>query len=418
MHFWGFVISYIIDKYSLISKEEKRVKNMDGCKYFKKCGACQLRNMTYEEQLSYKMSRVIKTLGRFCHIDEIVPMENPENYRNKAQAIIMSKGGKIVSGIYKSSSGTAVKCDFCSIETERAGKIIREITCIMNELKISAYDATSDKGFMRHVLVREGFATDQVMVVLVSRTPVFPKEKAFVSLLTERIPSITTIVHNVNDTATPLWLTDRERVLYGDGYITDILCGCTFRISARSFYQINPVQTERLYSEAISKAELTGREKVLDAYSGIGTIGIIAAKNAASVDAVETNKSSTADAAENARLSGVSNVRFFTSDTTRFMERAAARKTSYDAVFVDPPRAGCDKNFLSKLVTLAPKKIIYVSCNPDTLARDLTFLRTYYKIKSIKPFDMFPHTNHIECVVCLSLKDGHRQIKGAYHEKN
>ncbi len=376
-----------------------------GCKYFKKCGACQLRNMSYKEQLSYKMSRIIKTLGRFCHAHEIVPMENTEGYRNKAQAIVFPQGGKAVSGIYKSSSGTAVKCDFCAIETKTASEIIRVVINIANELKIQPYNAATGKGFLRHILVREGFATGEVMVVIVSSSAAFPKERQFVSLLTERFPSVTTVVHNVNDTATPLWLTDKERVLYGEGYITDVLCGCTFRISARSFYQINPVQTERLYSCAIKLAGLSGKERVLDAYSGIGTIGIIAAKNAKTVDAVEVNKSSTADAKENARLSGVSNIRFFTADTTKFINNAAAKGEKYDTVFVDPPRAGCDKNFLSRLITLAPKKIVYISCNPDTLARDLDFLKKYYKIKQITPFDMFPHTNHIECAVLLTRKN-------------
>ncbi len=375
-----------------------------GCKYFKKCGACQLRNLTYEEQLSYKMSRIIKTLGRYGHVDEIVPMEKTEGYRNKAQAIFFAQGNKTVSGIYRSSTGTAVKCDFCAIETQRAGKMIGGITRIANELKIPPYDPQRDKGFLRHVLIREGFATGEVMAVIVSRTEKFPKEKEFVTLLTERFPEITTAVHNVNDTKTPLWLTDKERVLFGNGYITDILCGCTFIISARSFYQINPVQTERLYSHAMNLASLSGKERVLDAYGGIGTIGIIAAKQAKSVDSVEVNKSATADGIKNAKLSGVNNINFYTADTTKFINKAASKGEGYDVVFVDPPRAGCDRNFLSKLVTLAPKKIVYVSCNPDTLARDLDFLKKTYRIRQITPFDMFPHTNHIETVCLLSRK--------------
>lgn len=387
------------------------MKNKNGCKYFKKCGACQLRNMTYEEQLSHKMSRIIKTLGRFGHVDEIVPMDDPERYRNKAQSLIFSQNGKVASGLYKASDRSVVRCDSCAIETVTAGQLIRGITAIMNELHLSAYDPNRDKGFLRHVLIREGFATGEIMVVLVSRTSLFPKEKLFVSLLTERFPSITTVIHNVNDTQTPLWMTDKERVLYGEGYITDVLCGCTFRISPRSFYQINPVQTERLYTYAMEAAGLCGKEKVLDAYSGIGTIGIIASRKASLVHAVETNRSSTADAVENARLSKAKNVRFFTSDTTKFISEAARRGEHYDAVFVDPPRAGCDKKFLSTLTSLSPEKLVYVSCNPDTLARDLAILRPSYKVRSIQPFDMFPHTSHVETVVLLSRKDVHERIK-------
>ena len=379
------------------------MKSSDNCKYFKKCGACQLRNMTYAEQLSYKMSRVIKTVGRFGHVEEIVPMENTSGYRNKAQQLIYEQNGKVQSGIYQSSSGKPVRCDSCPVETEISSKIIREICHIMSELKLKAYNPSSGRGFLRHVLVRQGFATGEIMVVLVSAAAMFPKEKLFVSLLTERIPQITTVVQNVNDTHTPLWLTDKERVLYGDGYITDILCGCSFRISPRSFYQINPVQTERLYTTAMDLAGLTGKEKVLDAYSGIGTIGIIAAKRAGLVHAVETNKSSVADAVVNAKLSNVHNIKFFTSDTTKFLEKAAYRGERYDVVFMDPPRAGCDKHFLSKLITASPGKIVYISCNPETLSRDLYILRAGgYKVKTIKPFDMFPHTNHIECVTMMT----------------
>ena len=359
--------------------------------------------MTYPEQLSYKMSKVIKTVGRFGHVDEIVPMETVSGYRNKAQQLIFEQNGKIQSGIYQSSSGKAVRCDGCPNETVVSAKIIREICSIMNELKLKAFDPSSGRGFLRHVLIRQGFATGEVMVVLVSAAPMFPKEKIFISLLTERIPQITTIVQNVNDTPTALWLTDNERVLYGDGYITDILCGCHFRISPRSFYQINPVQTERLYTAAMDLAGLTGKEKVLDAYSGIGTIGIIAAKRSGQVHAVETNKSSVADAIENAKLSNVRNIKFFTSDTTKFLEKAASRRERYDVVFMDPPRAGCDKRFLTELINAAPGKIVYISCNPETLARDLYTLRAGgYKVRVIKPFDMFPHTSHVETVVLLS----------------
>lgn len=379
------------------------MKNNENCKNSKKCGACQLRNMAYEQQLSFKMSRVIKLLGRHCHIDEIVPMSNPSRYRNKAQAAFFEQGGKVFAGIYQSASGKIVRCDDCLVETVMSRRIIKEICNIMNELHLHAYNPMTDRGFLRHVLVRQGFGSGEIMVVLVSRSSIFPKEKLFISLLTERFPQITTIVHNINDTEVPLWMTEKERVLYGPGYITDILCRCRFVISPRSFYQINHTQTEKLYEKAIELAGLTGKEKVLDAYSGIGTIGIIAAKKAALVKCAETNKSAVADAKKNAALSGVSNISFHAVDSANFLKNTAAKGERFDVVFVDPPRAGCDKNFLSRLMSASPKKIVYISCNPETLARDASCLRGGgYKMKSVQPFDMFPHTSHIETIAFFS----------------
>ncbi|MBQ7715432.1 MAG: 23S rRNA (uracil(1939)-C(5))-methyltransferase RlmD [Clostridia bacterium] len=374
----------------------------DNCKYFKKCGACQLRNMTYEEQLSFKMSREIKLLGRFCHVDEIVPMATPSAYRNKAQAIYFEQSGRVFYGIYQSSTGRTIRCEGCPVETPASRELFTGIKNLMNELKLKAYDPSTGRGFLRHVLIRQGFATGEIMVVLVGSTPAFPKEKLFVSLLTERFPQITTVVYNVNDTETPLWLTDRERVLRGNGYITDILCGCVFRISSRSFYQINPVQTGKLYTKALELAGLTGRERVLDAYSGIGTIGIIASGKAREVVCVETNKAAVTDGIWNAGCSRAGNVRFVNSDTVKFIRDAIERKERYDVVIVDPPRAGCSREFLSKLMALSPKKVIYVSCNPETLARDLSYLKGKYRVRRIVPFDMFPFTNHVETVVLMT----------------
>lgn len=377
----------------------------DSCKYFKKCGACQLRNMTYEEQLSYKMSKVIKTLGRFCHVDEIEAMTAPSSYRNKAQAVYFNQGGKVFPGIYQSSSGKVVKCNSCPVLGNKINFIICEIANIMNELKLKAFDPSTGKGFLRHALIRQGFSSGEIMVVLVSSSQIFPKQELFVSLLTERYPQITTVIHNINDTKTPLWLTSDEKILYGPGYITDTLCGCTFKISPRSFYQINPIQTEKLYKKACELACLTGNENVLDAYSGIGTIGIIASKYSKTVHCVETNKSSVSDAIQNAKYNKAYNVKFFTCDTVKFINSAVERGDKYDVVFMDPPRSGCDKVFLSRIMTLSPPKIVYISCNPETMARDIAYLGGGgYKVRSLTPFDMFPHTNHVETVCLLTRK--------------
>lgn len=379
----------------------------EGCKYFKKCGACQLRNMPYEEQLSFKMSRVIKLLGRFCHVEEIVGMSNPSAFRNKAQAVFYNQNGRVYSGIYQSASGKVIRCESCPVISDRAGLIINEITVIMNELKLKAYDPATGKGFLRHVLIRHGFASGEIMVVLVSATAHFPREEQFISLLTERHPQITTVIQNVNGTDIPLWLTENERTVYGGGSITDYLCGRTFKISSRSFCQINPLQTEKLYKTAMELAALSGKETVLDAYSGIGTIGIIASRYAKTVYSVETNRAAVSDAVSNAKSNGIYNIKFFTCDSTKFIANSGLRGDRYDVVFIDPPRAGCDKTFLSKLMTLSPSKIIYISCNPETMSRDIAYLGGgRYKVQRLIPFDMFPHTNHIECVCLLAKAKG------------
>ena len=257
---------------------------------------------------------------------------------------------------------------------------------------------------MRHVLVKRGFATGQVMVVLVTGTPVFTAKKHFVEKLRELHPEITTILQNVNDKRTSLVLGEREKVLYGPGYIVDELCGCRFRISAKSFYQINPAQTEVLYNKAMEFAGLSGREKVLDAYCGIGTIGLVAAKHGAGqVLGVELNPDAVKDAIQNARENGMKNAWFTCGDAGAFLEEAALERERWDVVFMDPPRAGASREFLTALCACAPKRVVYISCDPETLSRDLGVLQAnHYKIEQIQPVDMFPHTQHIETVVLLS----------------
>ena len=252
------------------------------------------------------------------------------------------------------------------------------------------------------------------MVVLVSGTPLFPKKDEFVRELLSKHKEITTVIHNINGAKTSLVLGERESVLYGSGYIEDILCGKTFRISAKSFYQINPIQTEVLYNTAVEFAGLTGKERVLDAYCGTGTIGIVASDKAKEVIGVELNEQAVRDAKVNAKLNGTENIRFFAADAGKFMVEAARADEKFDLVIMDPPRAGSDLNFLKSVVTLAPKKVVYVSCNVETQARDLTFLcKNGYKVKKIQPVDMFPHTGHVETVVLLSQRrpDTHIDIK-------
>ncbi len=378
------------------------------CPNRKKCGGCQLTNMSYEEQLAFKQSRVQRLVGRFCPVRPIVGMDEPYCYRNKVQAAFgLDRGRRIVSGVYQSSTHRIVPVDDCQLEDDTADRIIVTIREMLPRYKLTAFDERTGQGFLRHVLVKRAFATGQVMVVLVSGTKIFPPQRVFTAELVRRYPEIATVIHNVNDKFTSLVLGKQEKVLYGKGYIEDVLCGCRFRISAHSFYQINPVQTEILYKTAVEYAGLTGTERVLDAYCGIGTIGMVASRAAGEVAGVELNRDAVRDAIANARLNGIRNCWFTCADAGEFMESLAAEGKKADVVFLDPPRAGSTERFIASLAKMAPRRVVYISCNPVTLARDLAWFRQYgYRAEIAQPVDMFPHTEHIETVVLLTRGQG------------
>ena len=273
----------------------------------------------------------------------------------------------------------------------------------MKSFKIKTYDEDTGYGLFRHVLIRRGFKSGEIMVVLVLGSPILPSSNNFVKALRKEHPEITTVVLNINDRKTSMILGEREKVLYGKGFIRDELCGCTFRISPKSFYQVNPVQTEILYQKAIEFAHLTGKESVIDAYCGIGTIGLIASGHAKEVVGVELNKDAVKDAILNAKENQIRNVRFFQGDAGEFMEAMAAEGNSMDVLFMDPPRAGSDEKFMASAVKMGPEKIVYISCNPETLARDLKYLTgNGYQTVKIQPVEMFAFTEHVETVVLLS----------------
>ncbi|MGN1195157.1 MAG: 23S rRNA (uracil(1939)-C(5))-methyltransferase RlmD, partial [Acutalibacteraceae bacterium] len=397
------------------TQKPKKAGKGNGCTLYKKCGGCQLQNMNYEEQLSFKQAKCVKTLGSFGFVNRIIGMEKPTHYRNKVQAAFgMTRSGKIISGVYQSKSHRIVSVDDCLLEDETADRIIVDIRKMLPMFKLLPYNEDTGRGFLRHVLVKRGFKTGEVMVVLVTGTPVFPRKNDFLKKLLKLHPEITTIVQSVNSAKTSLVLGREEVVLFGKGYIEDILCTNRFRISPKSFYQINPVQTEKLYNTAIDFAALTGKETVLDAYCGIGTIGITAAEKAKTVIGVEVNPDAIRDAKQNARLNKKVNIRFFTADAGEFMKSLADENEKIDVVFMDPPRAGSDLRFLRSLVTLSPERVVYISCNVETQARDLLFLvKNGYKVRKIQPVDMFPHTGHVESVVLLSQRrpDEHIDIK-------
>lgn len=375
----------------------------NSCRLFKRCGGCQLKE-EYSHQLRWKQAKAERLLSKFSKCNKIIGMKNPYNYRNKVQhGFYTNPSRQIISGIYQSGSGRIVPCDSCMLEDSKADKIIITIKNLMRSLKIFPYNPNTDKGLIRHVMIRKGFHSGEYLVCIITSKSTFPVRKKFVSELVRLHPCITTIIQNVCVNPIPLTMGEQEFILYGKGYIEDTLCGKKFKISAKSFYQVNPIQTEILYRTAIEFAGLTKKDIVLDCYCGTGTIGIIASDYCKEVIGVELNSTAIADAEKNATENECINISFINDDSGRFMQKMAHSGKKADVVFTDPPRTGSDKRFLESLVRLSPKKIVYISCGIESLERDLLLLcKMGYSVRKIQPVDMFPHTKHVECVVLMS----------------
>lgn len=376
------------------------------CPYAGKCGGCQYQGMDYGSQLKEKQKYVQKLLKNYGKPEPILGMENPYYYRNKVHAVYKhQKNGEIISGIYEEGTHKVVPVESCQIENQEADKVIQTIRKLAKSFKIKIYNEDSGYGLLRHVLIRYGRVTGEMMVVLVAVSPIFPSKNNFVKALRKEHPEITTVVLNINDKSTSMVLGERNIILYGKGYIEDELCGCRFRISPNSFYQVNPVQTEVLYQKAISLAGLSGKEKVIDAYCGIGTIGLIAASHCKEAIGIELNREAVKDAIGNTKRNRIKNVRFYQGDAGDFLVSMAQKGEKADVVFMDPPRAGSSEKFMESAAKMGPEKIVYISCNPDTLERDLKYLtRKGYQVDRICPVDMFPFTDNIENVCLLSRK--------------
>lgn len=388
---------------------EEKIKK---CSVSKKCGSCQYQGVPYKEQLVAKQKKMSKLLKKFGNVKPIIGMEDPFYYRNKVHAVFdRDKKGNIICGTYEAKTHKVVPIEECMIEDKISQEIIRTIRDMLKSFRIKTYDEDTGYGLLRHVLVRRGFFTDEIMVVIVIGSPIFPSKNNFVKALRKKYPQITTVVLNVNDKKTSMVLGERDIVIYGKGYIRDTLCGCTFRISPQSFYQVNPVQTEILYKTAIEYAGLGRKETVIDAYCGIGTIGLVAAKRAKNVIGVELNPDAVRDARINAKENKITNARFYQGDAGEFMENMAENGEHADVVFMDPPRTGSDKKFMSSVIKLNPSRIVYISCGPETLARDLEYLTKHgYDVRKIQPVDMFSFTDHCENI-CLLTKKFEKQTK-------
>ena len=387
--------------------EIKRNKKMI-CKISNICGGCLGQDESYEIHLARKQELLEKLLGEYCKVEPMIGMEYPYYYRNKVHAVFShDKQGNAICGVYEEGTHHVVPVENCLIEDRKAAAIILSVRDLLKSFKIKTFSEDSGYGLLRHVLVRTGHTSGEIMVVLVLSSLIMPSKNNFVKALRKIHPEITTMIVNENYKSTSMVLGEKEQVIYGKGFIEDTLCGKKFRISSKSFYQINPVQTEILYDKAIEYAGLTGNETILDAYCGIGTIGIIASDHAKKVISVELNSSAVRDAISNVKRNGIKNIDFYTKDAGEFMEQfATSTPDKIDVVFMDPPRSGSDEKFLGSLVQLAPEKVVYISCNPNTLARDLEFLvANGYQVKRAIGCDMFPWTNHVETIVALHRKD-------------
>ncbi|WP_432404257.1 23S rRNA (uracil(1939)-C(5))-methyltransferase RlmD [Wukongibacter sp. M2B1] len=390
--------------HQLETKSRDRV--VPKCQHFYQCGGCQLQHMTYEAQSNYKEKLVEGLMGGYGKVNRIITMDQPYDYRNKIHSTLsQGKNREIISGIYEQYSHRVIPIDRCIIQDPRADEIIKSIRELMKSFKMRPFDEDTGQGFLRHILVKTGFTSGQIMVVLVVSKTIFPSKNNFVKALLKKHPEITTIVMNVNNRRTSVVLGNTEKVLYGKGTIEDTLCGQVFQISPKSFYQINPIQTEKLYNKAIEMAKLKKSEVIFDAYCGIGTIALNLSSKVKKVIGVELNKDAVQDAIKNSKRNKIKNARFYQGDAGEFMSDMAEAKERVDTLFMDPPRSGSDEKFLSSIVKLKPKKVVYISCNPVTQARDVEYLTKYgYKVEEIQPVDMFPHTHHVECCSLLTRK--------------
>lgn len=392
----------------IIEKSEYRIET--DCNTFSRCGGCNLRHINYDYTLEIKKSSVESTLrkalGREIKIADILKMDEPYNYRNKLQYPVgIDNSGNPVMGVYAERTHSIIPTKECAIQDKLSQNIANDIFEFIEKNNIPVYNEKTLKGSIRHIVIRIGKKTNQVMVTFVSNTEKIDKENELVEYITSKYSEIETIVKNINNKNTNVILGSKNEVLYGEGYIYDYLGDFKFKISPMSFYQVNPIQTEKLYNKAVEYAELTGKETVFDLYCGIGTIGIFASPKIKNLYGIETVPQAIEDAKGNAKLNDIQNSEFFVGDVEKTLpEFIKERRIVPDVVFVDPPRKGCDKTALETLMQIKPKRIVYVSCNPATLARDLKILEETYDLIEVSICDMFPFTHHIECVTSLKLK--------------
>ena len=370
------------------------------------CGGCVFQNATYEYELRYKKHKVEEALKRIGHLDnvevkDVLGMDNPEHYRNKIQVPFGKENKHVIYGFYKSKTHKIIPIKQCNIEDKKAYQILENIAKLMEEFHIDPYNEDYRTGIIRHVLIRTSLSTNEVMVVLVCNVDTFPGRNNFIKELLKRSPEISTVVYNVNKRDTNVILGESDKTLYGKGYITDEILGLKFNISSQSFFQVNPIQVQKLYGEALKYAKLNKNDTVLDAYAGVCTIGLLAAPHVKKVTSVELVKSAVLNGKNNAKLNKIDNIDIIEADCTEYINKELPR---FDVVIMDPPRKGSTPEFLSAIKKIKPSRLVYISCEPSTLARDLEILSDTYDIEFVQPVDMFPRSFHIENIASMKLK--------------
>ncbi len=393
----------------ILEKSKYRVE--PDCATYKRCGGCNLRHIDYEETLNIKQNTVQnlvnKTLNNKIKVEMTVGMGNPYNYRNKAQYPVgFDKSGEPVMGVYAKRTHEIISMRNCMIQNPVSEKIANVVLGFFIKNNIPIYNEKNGEGLLRHIVIKVGIKTHEIMCILVLNKKELKKEKELIKVLIREFPEIKTIVKNYNMKNTNVILGNENEVIYGDGYIYDELGDYTFKISPLSFYQINPIQTEALYNIAIEMADLKKTDTLFDLYCGIGTIGIFASPYVNRVYGIEIVKQAIEDAKENSNINNIRNIEFFAGDVEKVFENVLKEhNVKPDVIFVDPPRKGLDKHTIENILNIKPEKIVYISCNPASLVRDLKLLEESYEIKKIQPVDMFPFTSHVECCSVLYLKD-------------
>lgn len=393
----------------ILEKSKYRVE--PDCATYKRCGGCNLRHIDYEETLNIKQNTVQnlvnKTLNNKIKVEMTVGMGNPYNYRNKAQYPVgFDKSGEPVMGVYAKRTHEIISMRNCMIQNPVSEKIANVVLGFFIKNNIPIYNEKNGEGLLRHIVIKVGIKTHEIMCILVLNKKELKKEKELIKVLIREFPEIKTIVKNYNMKNTNVILGNENEVIYGDGYIYDELGDYTFKISPLSFYQINPIQTEALYNIAIEMADLKKTDTLFDLYCGIGTIGIFASPYVNRVYGIEIVKQAIEDAKENANINNIRNIEFFAGDVEKVFENVLKEhNVKPDVIFVDPPRKGLDKHTIENILNIKPEKIVYISCNPASLVRDLKLLEESYEIKKIQPVDMFPFTSNVECCSVLYLKD-------------
>ena len=392
----------------ILEKSEHRIE--EDCNTYKRCGGCNLRHIEYEETLNMKQSAVQnlvnKNLKTKIEVNSTWGMGNPYHYRNKLQYPVgLDKEGNPVIGVFANRTHEIISVNECMIQSKQANEIAKYILELVKKYKISVYDEVTQKGILRHIVIKTGFRTNEIMIIFVVNGDELPFSKEIANDLQSKYKEIVSIVVNSNKKNTNVILGDKNTNIVGNGYIKDILGDYTFRISPLSFYQVNPVQAEALYNIGIENAEITKDDIVFDLYCGIGTISLFASKYSKKVYGIEIVEQAIEDAKENAKINNVDNTEFIAGDTEKVLtDLIENKKIIPDVIIVDPPRRGLDNTTVNNILKIHPKRVVYISCNPATLMRDLSLMEDKYEIKMIQPVDMFPWTSHVECVALLCLR--------------